>query len=365
MKVLHVVGARPNLMKVAPLIESLAVEATARRRPVEQILVHTGQHYSPELSRLLFDELGLPKPDINLNVGSGSHGAQTGRVMIAFEEVLKEQRPDLMLVVGDVNSTIACALDAAKMGIPIVHVEAGLRSFDRSMPEEINRILTDQISDWLFTTEESARENLLREGIEDRRIHFVGNVMIDTLLKHRDAAVSRGTHRRLGFVDKAYGVVTLHRPSNVDDECGLRSMVSLLVRISQDLPLLWPLHPRTKSQLEHGGLNPVLTRSNITLVEPLGYLDFICCTANARIVLTDSGGVQEETTILGVPCVTMRDNTERPVTVTHGTNVLAGTHPDAIWQAFKNHPHSARAQPMTPKFWDGRAAERIAKILLK
>ncbi len=364
MKVLHVVGARPNLMKVAPLIESMACEAAVQGKKLKQILVHTGQHYSPELSKLLFDELGLPKPDINLNVGSGSHGAQTGRVMIAFEEVLKEQQPDLMLVVGDVNSTIACALDAAKMGIPIVHVEAGLRSFDRSMPEEINRILTDQISDWLFTTEEGARDNLLREGIEDRRIHFVGNVMIDTLLKHRDAAVSRGTHRRLGLIDKGYGVVTLHRPSNVDDACGLRSMVSLLVKVSQELPLLWPLHPRTKSQLEQTGLNAVLTRGNITLVEPLGYLDFICCTANARMVLTDSGGVQEETTILGVPCVTMRDNTERPVTVTHGTNVLAGTNPDAIWHAFKNHPHSAHGLTTTPKFWDGRAAERIAKILL-
>lgn len=364
MKIVHVVGARPNLMKVAPLIEAMTACSVAHQRPLEQVLVHTGQHYTPELSKLLFDELGLPKPDINLNVGSGSHGSQTGKAMIAFEEVLKEHHPDLMLVVGDVNSTIACALDAAKLGIPVVHVEAGLRSFDRTMPEEINRILTDQISDWLFTTEENARQNLLREGIDDHKIHFVGNVMIDTLLKHRDTALARRTHEQFDLASGRYGVVTLHRPSNVDDACGLRALVSVLLRISQELPLLWPMHPRTKHRIEELGLKPMISRGCIKLVEPLGYLDFICCTANARIVLTDSGGVQEETTILGIPCVTMRENTERPVTVTDGTNVLAGTDPEAIWRAFMHHPHAGQGATRTPKLWDGKAAQRIAEILL-
>lgn len=364
MKIVHVVGARPNLMKVAPLIEAMSTTAKERNKPLEQILVHTGQHYTLELSKLLFEELGLPKPDINLNVGSGSHGAQTGKVMIAFEEVLRDQRPDMMLVVGDVNSTIACALDAAKMSIPIVHVEAGLRSFDRSMPEEINRILTDQLSDWLFTTEENARQNLLREGIDDHKIHFVGNVMIDTLLKHKDAALHKRTHEQYGLKAGGYGVVTLHRPSNVDDPCGLRALITVLMRVSKDLPLLWPLHPRTKQKIEELGLRPLLARGGITLVEPLGYLDFICCTANARIVLTDSGGVQEETTILGIPCVTMRENTERPVTVTDGTNVLAGTDPGAIWKAFAQHPHAGKGVTRTPRLWDGNAARRIAEILL-
>jgi len=364
MKILHVVGARPNLMKVAPLIEAMKASALVRKVPLTQVLVHTGQHYSPELSNLLFNELGLPKPDINLNVGSGSHGAQTGRVMIAFEEVLKEHRPDRMLVVGDVNSTIACALDAAKMGIPIVHVEAGLRSFDRTMPEEINRILTDQISDWLFTTEESARANLLREGIDGSRIHFVGNVMIDTLLKHRKTALLKRTHESFGLNTGAYGVVTLHRPSNVDDPCDLRALISVLLQISRELPLLWPLHPRTKHQIEELHLKPLLERGCIRPVEPLGYLDFVCCMANARMVLTDSGGVQEETTILGIPCITMRENTERPVTVSEGTNVLAGTRPEAIWRAFTRHPHADRTINKVPKFWDGKAADRIAEILL-
>ncbi|MEZ5597658.1 MAG: UDP-N-acetylglucosamine 2-epimerase (non-hydrolyzing) [Pseudomonadales bacterium] len=284
--------------------------------------------------------------------------------MIAFEEVLRDNRPDRMLVVGDVNSTIACALDAAKLGIPIVHVEAGLRSFDRSMPEEINRILTDQISDWLFTTEEGARDNLLREGIDDKRIHFVGNVMIDTLLKHRDAALARRTQERFGLSAGKYGVVTLHRPSNVDDACGLKSLIAVLVRVSQQLPLLWPLHPRTKYQIEQFGLQSLLSKGCVKLVDSLGYLDFICCTANARMVLTDSGGVQEETTILGVPCITMRENTERPVTVSQGTNMLSGTNPEAIWRAFNDHPHMHSSERRVPRYWDGKAAERIARILL-
>jgi len=364
MKIVHVVGARPNLMKVAPLIEAMSARAASRSLDLKQVLVHTGQHYTPELSKLLFDELGLPKPDINLNVGSGSHGSQTGKVMIAFEEVLKDHKPDMMLVVGDVNSTIACALDAAKLGIPVIHVEAGLRSYDRAMPEEINRILTDQISDWLFTTEENARSNLLREGIDDARIHFVGNVMIDTLLKHRAQALKRETHLQFGLQSGRYGVVTLHRPSNVDDPCGLRALIGVLLRVSEELPLLWPLHPRTKSKISELGLEPMISRGRITLVEPLGYLDFVCCTANACMVLTDSGGVQEETTILGIPCVTMRENTERPVTVTDGTNVLAGTDPEAIWQAFAHHPHAGKGITRVPKLWDGKAAERIADILL-
>ena len=351
-------------MKVAPVIEALSAHSEASGIGVEQRLVHTGQHYTPELSKLLFDDLGLPKPDINLNVGSGSHGEQTGRVMVAFDEVLEQEQPDLIVVVGDVNSTIACALDAAKRGIKVAHVEAGLRSFDRSMPEEINRVLTDQISDWLFTTEESAAENLRREGIEGDSVHFVGNVMIDTLLKHRDRALARRLPEQLGLENGGYGVVTLHRPSNVDDPCALRELIALLSRVSNELPLVWPMHPRTQARIESAGLADPIGRANIQVLPPQGYLDFMSLTANARTVLTDSGGIQEETTILNVPCITMRENTERPVTISEGTNVLAGTDGEAIWDAFMNHPCHERAHAEAPKFWDGRAGERIARILL-
>ena len=351
-------------MKVAPVMEAIEAHCDSSGQAVRQVLVHTGQHYTPELSRLLFDDLGLPVPDINLNVGSGSHGAQTGKVMIAFEEVLEKERPDIMVVVGDVNSTIACALDAVKLGIPVAHVEAGLRSFDRRMPEEINRILTDQISDWLFTTEAGARDNLLREGIAADRIHFVGNVMIDTLLKHREKAMARDMPTRVGCAPGGYGVVTLHRPSNVDDPCSLRNLVSLLVRISRELPLVWPVHPRTQHKIDTLGLSNLLDGSDIRLLEPQGYLDFMSLTANARVVLTDSGGVQEETTILGVPCITMRENTERPVTISQGTNVLTGTDPDAVWDAFMHHPAYAGVRVEPPPLWDGQAGLRIARTLM-
>ena len=345
-------------------MEAIESHCATTQQPVQQILVHTGQHYTPELSKLLFDDLGLPVPDINLNIGSGSHGAQTGKVMIAFEEVLVEQKPDVMVVVGDVNSTIACALDAVKLGVPVAHVEAGLRSFDRQMPEEINRILTDQISDWLFTTEEGARDHLLREGIAEDKIHFVGNVMIDTLLIHREKAMQSPVLGNIGHQPGSYAVATLHRPSNVDDPCNLKKLVNLLIRVSQEVPLVWPVHPRTRQKLDSAGLMACLEPAAITLMEPQGYLDSMCLTANARVVLTDSGGVQEETTILRVPCITMRENTERPVTIHQGTNVLAGTDPDAVWDAFLNHPAYDGEDIEPPRYWDGQAGARIAQILM-
>lgn len=366
-KIVHVVGARPNFMKVAPVIEALTAEADAQGRTLKQILVHTGQHYSPEMSTLFFDELGLPVPDINLEIGSGSHGQQTGRIMEAFEQVLFDEKPDAVLVVGDVNSTIACALDAKKLGIEVIHVEAGLRSGDLGMPEEINRILTDSISDKLFITEPSAEHNLAKEGVPAERVHFVGNVMIDSLLKHRDAALARNTLEQFPVSAGEYLLVTLHRPSNVDDEKTLGQLVDAILEASKALPVLMPLHPRTAANLERFGLKDKLASDRITITEPQGYLDFMHLTANARAVLTDSGGIQEETTILGVPCITARENTERPVTISCGTNQLVDSNWSAIGPALKGVLARDRAGngARVPDMWDGSAARRIAKILLK
>jgi UDP-N-acetylglucosamine 2-epimerase (non-hydrolysing) len=348
-------------MKIAPLVAAFS------RRPerFESVLVHTGQHYDEKLSQVFFDELGIPRPDINLSVGSGSHAQQTAAVMMAFEPVLLERQVDLVLVVGDVNSTIACALVASKLGVPIAHVEAGLRSYDREMPEEINRVLTDQISNLLFTTEEAAGANLAREGIDASRIHFVGNVMIDTLLAHRDRARATTAHSSLGLEPSQYGLLTLHRPSNVDDPANFERLMSGLDLVARDAPIVFPVHPRTRPVV---GRSPVasamVAAGRLRLVDPLGYLDFIGLMERARVVLTDSGGVQEETTILKVPCLTLRENTERPVTITHGTNQLVGTDTAKIAEAWARVKQPGRVPP-GPPLWDGQAAERIADVLAR
>jgi UDP-N-acetylglucosamine 2-epimerase (non-hydrolysing) len=346
-------------MKIAPLVGAFSRRADR----FESLLVHTGQHYDEKLSQVFFDELGIPRPDINLNVGSGSHAQQTAAVMAAFEPVLLEQQVDLVLVVGDVNSTIACALVASKLGVPIAHVEAGLRSYDRQMPEEINRVLTDQISDLLFTTEEAAADNLRREGVDDAKIHFVGNVMIDTLLAHRDRARATSVHASLGLEPSAYGLLTLHRPSNVDDAAAFDRLMSGIDLVARDVPIVFPVHPRTRPVVARSATAAAMVADGrLRLVDPLGYLDFIGLMERARVVLTDSGGVQEETTILGVPCLTLRENTERPVTISHGTNQLVGTSPEKIEEAWSRVKASASAPP-SPPLWDGRAAERIADLL--
>lgn len=359
MKVVNIVGARPNLMKIAPLMDVMV-----RTPGIEPILVHTGQHYDERMSDLFFRELGIPAPDHYLGVGSGTHAQQTAQVMVRLEPLFEELRPDLVLVVGDVNSTLAAALVASKLGIRLAHVEAGLRSFDRSMPEEVNRVVTDALSDLLFTTERSAEENLRREGIAEEKIHFVGNVMIDTLLRHRERAEALGVPVRFGLAPGEYAVVTLHRPSNVDAPDALARMVDVMVAVQERLPVVFPVHPRTRSRLAEAGL---LTRlealPDVRLTEPLGYLEFLGLMAGARLVLTDSGGVQEETTILGVPCLTVRENTERPVTITHGTNRLVGTAPARIIAAVDETLAAPRPDGRRPELWDGRAAERIVGVL--
>jgi UDP-N-acetylglucosamine 2-epimerase (non-hydrolysing) len=369
-KVILVAGARPNFMKIAPIMAAAAGDPR-----IVPFLVHTGQHYDERMSRLFFEELAIPRPDVDLEVGSGSHAAQTAEIIRRFEPVCLEQRPDIVAVVGDVNSTIACALVAAKLGIRVAHVEAGLRSFDRTMPEEINRILTDRISDLLFTTEPSADMNLRGEGVDPARIHFVGNVMIDTLLQHRQRAASSTILQQLGLGEDGttapYGVVTLHRPSNVDRAETLRPLLTALGEIAAETPLVFPIHPRTAKQVDRFGLGELLQSDGlhawmglpaIHAIPPLGYLDFLHLVANARLVLTDSGGLQEETTVLGVPCVTLRENTERPVTCEQGTNRLAGTDPARIRAAAHDALHEHR-EVRQPALWDGHASERIVEIL--
>lgn len=361
LKIINVVGARPNFMKIAPIVEEL------RRHPqIEQCLVHTGQHYDHAMSRLFFDDLGLPKPDVYLGVGSGSHGQQTGKIMMAFDEVVATHKPDLVLVVGDVNSTIACSLVAVKLGIRVAHVEAGLRSFDRDMPEEINRVLTDQISDYLFLTERGAAEHLRREGIAPEKCFFVGNVMIDSLLKHRERAEQSPILGDLKLKAGDYGLVTLHRPSNVDDRTNLHAILKALVVLQRELPIVFPIHPRTRKQLQQFGFASMLAEApQLVLTEPLGYLDFLKLMANARLVITDSGGIQEETTVLEVPCVTVRENTERPITVTEGTNVVIGVNYDRIVEEGRRILAGDSKRGKRPELWDGRAAERIVNILLE
>ncbi len=360
MKIINVCGARPNFMKIAPLMR-----AYAKRPEIEALLVHTGQHYDAAMSKAFFDDLHIPRPDINLEVGSASHAVQTALIMQRFEPVVLEHQPDAVLVVGDVNSTIACGLVAAKLHVPLVHVEAGLRSFDRTMPEEINRLLTDAISDLLFVTEPSGEQNLENEGVDSSKIHVVGNVMIDTLLSHRALADQSDVLTRLGLAEKQYGALTLHRPANVDDPAVFGGILDALDEIQQDVALVFPVHPRTRNNIQKHGLLPRMEQMpNVRLVDPLGYLDFLKLMSHARLMLTDSGGIQEETTVLGVPCLTLRRNTERPVTVAQGTNQVVGTDPAEILKAYRRIK-KGEVKPRTPALWDGQAAERITETLLR
>ncbi len=359
LKVLCVCGARPNFMKIAPMMDALAV-----RDGVAPMLVHTGQHYDDRMSELFFGDLGIPKPDINLEVGSLSHAAQTAEIMKRFEPICVEHKPDWVVVVGDVNSTIACALVARKLGIRVAHVEAGLRSFDRDMPEEINRILTDTISDKLFVTEKSGLENLKNEGIPASRVHLVGNVMIDTLLKSRARAEKSTILTALELTPKKYVAVTLHRPSNVDNKEQFGAILAAFEQIAEKTPIVFPVHPRTRKNIAGMGLaGRIDAIANLKMIEPLGYLDFMKLMSESAAMLTDSGGIQEETTILGVPCLTLRKNTERPITIEQGTNRLIGCDTKTIVDAFaetQSHPPVGK----TPDLWDGKAATRIVELLV-
>lgn len=363
-KIMCIVGARPNFTKIAPIMR--AIKDTSNN--LEGFLVHTGQHYDEAMKHSFFEQLGIPEPNVDLEVGSGSHAVQTAEVMKRFEPILDQEKPAAVLVVGDVNSTIACALVAAKKHVPVIHVEAGLRSYDRDMPEEINRVLTDQISDLLFTTEKSAHDNLAREGVDTDRAVFVGNVMIDTLFNNVEKAVPmaetlKSSEVELDYKESGFGLITMHRPSNVDDKEVLSLLIKSLAKISNKLPLIFPVHPRTKGQLEKFDLLDEIQKSNITLLPPLGYLHLLDFMKNAKVVLTDSGGIQEETTALGVPCITLRENTERPITVAEGTNTIVGADPEKIEQAFNEVMTTGGKGGKIPEFWDGHAAERIVEYL--
>ena len=379
LKLIHVVGARPNFMKVAPIFK--AIEEHNRKNPsnfIEQLLVHTGQHYSEKMSEIFFDDLGMPKPHINLNVGSGSHAFQTANIMLSFEKVAEELKPDLVIVVGDVNSTAACAITAKKLGIKVAHVEAGLRSFDRSMPEEINRILTDSISDLLFTTEASANENLKKEGIDQEKIFFVGNTMIDSLIFQQKKALQLNTLERLGLSRNGsrpmkYGLLTMHRPSNVDNPEVFRKLLKAIRASAEEVPIIFPAHPRTAQQIKDFNFGHIFTsmedmlqvKSGLTLTEPFGYLDMLNLMRSSRFVITDSGGIQEETTFLNVPCLTIRENTERPVTLEKGTNILVGQDTERLYVETKRIISGEAKKGIIPPLWDGKASKRIVDIILK
>jgi UDP-N-acetylglucosamine 2-epimerase (non-hydrolysing) len=390
MKIILVCGARPNFMKIAPLLRAInkhneLIKANDQSL-ITPILVHTGQHYDYEMSQVFFQDLELPKPDVYLGVGSGTHAEQTGKVMIEFEKVLLKEKPDLVVVVGDVNSTLAAALAAVKLDIPVAHVEAGLRSYDRTMPEEINRLLTDQISDYLFTHSRDADENLKREGIPVEKIFFVGNVMVDSLLFNKARADQSQILAQLKLTKGGYALVTLHRPSNVDEKHSLKNIMSAMVRISEQIPVVFPAHPRTQKKLREFNLDNDVTvigrspdgigktkqsrsesqsQSRILITAPLSYLDFLKLEMYAKFVMTDSGGIQEETTVLNVPCLTLRDTTERPITITQGTNVIVGNNPRKIIQEACKILGSKPKPPSHIEFWDGMAAERIIAILAK
>ncbi len=361
LKVINVVGARPNFMKVAPIVEAMK----RSEREFAPLVVHTGQHYDSMMSDAFFRDLNLPRPDRHLDVGSGSHAAQTAAVMERFEPVVLQEKPDWVVVVGDVNSTLACALVCVKLGIKVAHVEAGLRSRDRTMPEEINRLLTDQIADLLFTPSQDADENLRKEGIPEERIRFVGNVMIDSLFKHLGSSKDSAIRETLGLSNTDYAVLTLHRPSNVDEPEIFSRILDAVTEISSRLPVVFPIHPRTRKMLADCGLAERLENANgIRLIEPVGYIDFLSLYSQARLVLTDSGGIQEETTVLGIPCLTLRENTERPVTVAMGTNTIVGTDRSRITNAALaaiNGPKSREHK--VPPLWDGHTADRIVAAL--
>lgn len=361
-----VVGARPNFMKMAPIIKAL----NAVGQPIVPYLVHTGQHYDQAMKDTFFQQLGIPEPDRDLGVGSGSHAVQTANTMLRFEPVLDEVAPFAVLVVGDVNSTIACGLVAVKKNIPLIHVEAGLRSFDRDMPEEINRVLTDQISDLLFTTERDALQNLRREGVDESRVCFVGNVMIDTLLANCQQAVkpdvTLATYgSSLSIREEGYTLLTLHRPSNVDEPDTLTRLIQTVSEVSKRLPVVFPVHPRTQQKIADAGLLGFLSSENVSLLPPVSYLEMLGLMRGARVVLTDSGGLQEETTALGVPCVTLRENTERPITVTDGTNTIVGTNAEKILACVDDILDSGGKSGRIPEYWDGNAATRIVERLLQ
>jgi UDP-N-acetylglucosamine 2-epimerase (non-hydrolysing) len=371
MKILLVAGARPNFMKIAPLVHELNAKSKGtiwskmlrtKSKELSYKIVHTGQHYDYEMSKVFFDELDIPEPDYFLGAGSGTHAEQTGKIMEVFEKICFKERPDVVVVVGDVNSTLACSVTAKKLNIKVAHVESGLRSFDMTMPEEINRIVTDSISDYLFVSEKSGINNLKREGKNKKQVFFVGNVMIDTLfygLKKLKEA------KRKVQSEKPYAVVTLHRPSNVDDRDKLKDILFALKEISKDMNIYFPIHPRTEKNINDFNLNYLLEDSNIKVTPPLSYLEFLALWKDAVLALTDSGGIQEETTVLGIPCFTIRENTERPITIKKGTNILVGTTGKRILTAYKKFKKGKRKKGKVPKFWDGKTAERIVKILLK
>lgn len=371
-RIMNIVGARPNMMKVAPLVAEMRCH-----QELEPVLVHTGQHYDYSMSQIFFDQLNIPEPDYNLEVGSGSHHSQTSEIIRRFGDLVQQDRPDMVLVVGDVNSTIACALVAAKEAIPIVHVEAGLRSFDRAMPEEINRILTDSISDLLFTTEESGNRNLADEGVSSDKVFFVGNLMIDSLVGSIDAARRSPLMNKLGLHKQGYVVLTLHRPSNVDDPLRLTRTLEALAEVAGILPVVFPVHPRTQQKIVASGFSgttawdgqSAMGRHGIWTMPPASYIDFLGLVDGAAMVITDSGGIQEESTYLGVPCLTYRNNTERPVTVTMGTNRLIGADPDAIVRSASEVlddliPRNGITDHVLPPLWDGKAASRVGRVLL-
>ncbi len=379
MRVLVVAGARPNFVKIAPLMDRLS--SHREKGEVQTLLVHTGQHYDETLSRLFFDQLGIPRPEINLEVGSGTHGKQTAEIMARFEPILTDWKPRVVVVVGDVNSTLACALVAAKLCVPVGHVEAGLRSFDRTMPEEINRLLTDAISDFLFASEPAGVENLRREGVAEEKIHLVGNVMIDSLQKFLRIARQSSVLRDFGLLSedessgaghkpRPYAVLTLHRPSNVDEKAKLASWLEVLNEVARQIPIVFPAHPRTQERIERFGLKSKVRMHwqqadrGVLVSAPIGYLEFVHLMSEAAFVLTDSGGVQEETTVLGVPCLTLRENTERPITVEEGTNTVVGTDPERILAAARAILAGSGKRGRTPALWDGHAGERIVTILM-
>jgi UDP-N-acetylglucosamine 2-epimerase (non-hydrolysing) len=359
MKIIHVIGARPNFMKVAPLLHALNAYPG-----INNYLVHTGQHYDDNMSSVFFRDLNIPLPDLNLEVGSGSHAEQTAQIMLRFEPVILQHRPDLVVVIGDVNSTVACSLVAAKLLVPVAHIEAGLRSYDRSMPEEINRIVTDVLSSLLFTPSRAATHNLLEEGISAEKIHFSGNLMVDNLLHAVQPAMERKLWTKMSLAPRGYAVLTMHRVSNVDEPARLKALVEAVQQIASTLPVVFPIHPRTAARLQESGILPYLKASSgLILIDPLGYMDFLSLLSQARLVMTDSGGIQAETTILGIPCLTMRANTEWPETLETGANLLVGSDP----QRLMDEVAKSLARPLTkttpPEGWDGLASRRVAEVL--
>ncbi len=359
-RIVNIVGARPNFMKIAPIHRRML-----EHPDISPVLVHTGQHYDEKMSRTFFVELGMPEPDIYLGIGSGSHAVQTAGVMVKLEEILIKLKPDLVMVVGDVNSTLAAAIVACKLHIKVAHVEAGLRSFDRTMPEEINRILTDSISDLLFVTEQSGLDNLADEGKDDNKVFFVGNVMIDSLIEHLDKAQNSTILQDLGLQAHNYVSMTLHRPSNVDRKEAFGRILQTIEKIQHKLPVIFPIHPRTRKMIKQLGFQDDVARmKNLRLLDPLGYLDFMRLMSQSRVVLTDSGGIQEETTYLGIPCITLRDNTERPVTVTMGTNRLVGTDSEKLMEALNTALNNFKKDHQTPPLWDGKTSDRIIDVVL-